>query len=96
MAGSVRLAKPKSRALPLLDLSPLGYPSYRDGAERGAPVTHKTVTETADDLRVSRVKVYELIKSGELASFTIGRRRFIPTAAIESYLEGRLGAGDAA
>lgn len=35
---------------------------------------------------ISRWTLYNLIRSGELASVTIGRRRFIPAAAIRAYV----------
>jgi excisionase family DNA binding protein len=34
-----------------------------------------TVQEVADRLRISRWKVYDLIRTRELASFLVGRRR---------------------
>lgn len=38
---------------------------------------------------ISRSKVYRMIRSGELASMTIGRRRFIAVRDIEEYIESR-------
>jgi len=35
---------------------------------------------------LGRTKVYELIKSGELRTVKIGRRRFVPTTAVEEYV----------
>ncbi len=55
-----------------------------------------TVAETADHLRVSRVKVYDLIHAGDLDTFTIGRSRRIPAASVDAYVRERLAAGDAA
>ncbi len=47
-------------------------------------VQNLTVAEALERLRVSRVTLYKLIDGRELASFTIGRRRFIPAAAIDA------------
>jgi excisionase family DNA binding protein len=35
---------------------------------------------------ISRVTIYELLNNGELASVTIGRRRFIPAGAITAFI----------
>jgi excisionase family DNA binding protein len=50
---------------------------------------YMTVDEVADRLRISRWKVYELIRSRELASFLVGRCRRIPASAVAE-LVGRL------
>jgi len=49
-----------------------------------------TILETAARLKVSRVKVYDLIRSGQLASFTIGRSRRVPAEAVEAFIATRL------
>jgi len=49
------------------------------------------VLATARAMSVGRTTVFSLLNSGELASITIGRRRLVPRAAIEDYIE-RLGA----
>ena len=41
-----------------------------------------TVAEVAQVLRISRWKVYELIRSRELASFLVGRCRRVPATAV--------------
>ncbi|MCE0445718.1 helix-turn-helix domain-containing protein [Streptomyces tricolor] len=41
-------------------------------------------------LRLSRSKVYDLIRSRRLASFTEGRSRRIPVAAVRQYMNDRL------
>jgi len=41
-----------------------------------------TVAEVAQQLRISRWKVYELIRSRELASFLVGRCRRVPASAV--------------
>jgi excisionase family DNA binding protein len=35
---------------------------------------------------ISRATIYDLLNSGELPSVTIGRRRFIPAAAIAAFI----------
>ena len=40
----------------------------------------------AEALKLSRTKIFSLIKSGELRSVKIGRARRIPTEAIEEYV----------
>lgn len=35
---------------------------------------------------ISRMTIYELLNSGELASLIIGRRRFIPAGAITAFI----------
>jgi excisionase family DNA binding protein len=46
-----------------------------------------TVEETAEILRISRWKVFALIRTNELRSVKIGGSRRIPHRAIEEYLE---------
>jgi excisionase family DNA binding protein len=41
-----------------------------------------TVAEVAQVLKISRWKVYELIRSRELASFLVGRCRRVPAGAV--------------
>jgi excisionase family DNA binding protein len=45
-----------------------------------------TVPEVMMRLRLSRAKVYDLIRSRELPSVTIGRCRRIPAAGLTRYL----------
>ncbi len=42
-------------------------------------------------LAVGRSKLYELLKTGQLESVTIGRRRLIPADALADYVEGLRG-----
>lgn len=49
-----------------------------------------TVSETAALLKISRWKLYDLIRNGELASFTLGRRRLIPRDAINELVTRRM------
>ncbi|MFZ4178179.1 helix-turn-helix domain-containing protein [Streptomyces griseoincarnatus] len=57
------------------------------------PSSHEalTVPEVMAALRLSRFKVYDLIRSKELQSFTIGRARRVPADALRTYIEHRLG-----
>jgi len=36
---------------------------------------------------LGRTRVFDLIRTGELASVKIGRRRFVPESAIQAYIE---------
>lgn len=46
-----------------------------------------TVDEAAARLRVSRWSVYNLIRSGQLRTVKIGRRRLVPPAALDDCVE---------
>ena len=46
-----------------------------------------TVNEVADRLRISRWKVYELIRARELASFLVGRCRRVPVSAVDAMVD---------
>lgn len=54
---------------------------------RSAPEDYLTVVEVAEQLRISRWKVYELIRSRELASFLVGRCRRIPASAVAELVD---------
>lgn len=41
---------------------------------------------------IAQQTIYELLNSGELASFTIGKRRLVPAAAITDYIARRMAA----
>ncbi|MEV5982064.1 helix-turn-helix domain-containing protein [Streptomyces sp. NPDC052114] len=49
-----------------------------------------TVPEVMRALRLSRSKVYDLIRSKELRSFQSGRCRRIPVDAVRQYMHDRL------
>lgn len=51
--------------------------------------------DAAKSLGIGRSTVFELIKSGELASVRIGRRRLVPVAGVRDYAQ-RLQAESAA
>lgn len=50
-------------------------------------VTLLTVDEAATRLRVSRWTVYNLIRSRQLRTIKIGRRRLVPPAALAECIE---------
>ena len=45
-----------------------------------------TISEVQEELRLSRSRICELIRSGELPSVKIGRSRRVPRKSIESFL----------
>jgi excisionase family DNA binding protein len=47
------------------------------------------VTEAARVLGISRSYCYELVQEGVLPSLQLGRRRLVPRAALERYVEER-------
>jgi excisionase family DNA binding protein len=51
----------------------------------GQPLIY-SVEEAARVLRVSRDTTYELLRSGQLRSMKVGRRRLIPAIAIHEYI----------
>ena len=58
-----------------------------------APIAY-TVDDAARALSCGRDKIYKLIATGELQSFTIGKRgRRIPVEAIEALARGMKGEG---
>ena len=48
-----------------------------------------TVEEAAQQLSISRSVMFGLIMSGEIRSLKIGRRRLVPVAAIDEFVESR-------
>ena len=48
-----------------------------------------TVREVADDVRVSTMTVYRLIKSGALPAIRVGKHFRIRTSDLEAYLESK-------
>lgn len=43
--------------------------------------------QAAEMLAIGRSKVFEMMASGELESFTIGRRRVLPVAGLREFVE---------
>ena len=54
-----------------------------------------TVREVTTTLKIGRTKLYELIRTKELPSLTIGRSRRIPARAVRAYLTARTDLGEA-
>ncbi len=50
-----------------------------------------TVAEVAEVMRVSKMTVYRLVHSGELASVRVGRSFRVPERAVHTYLEQGFG-----
>lgn len=46
-----------------------------------------SVQEAAEQLGVGRTTVFELIRTGKLASIKIGQRRLVTRADVESFVE---------
>ncbi|MGV9680676.1 helix-turn-helix domain-containing protein [Nocardia sp. NPDC003482] len=51
-----------------------------------SPTSLFTITEAAERLRLSKWSIYDLIHKNQLLSVKIGRRRFIPSAELNGYL----------
>lgn len=45
-----------------------------------------TLDETCEALRISRVTLWRLIRSGDIAAFRIGSRVKVPASGVEDYL----------
>ncbi|CAM5545191.1 MULTISPECIES: helix-turn-helix domain-containing protein [Streptomyces] len=56
------------------------------------PTSHRAVTvpEVMAALKFSRSKVYDLLRSGALPSYTEGRARRIPLDSLHTYIHNRL------
>ncbi|MFF5201746.1 helix-turn-helix domain-containing protein [Micromonospora parva] len=46
-----------------------------------------TVEESAQKARISRAKMFQLLKAGEIESVKIGRSRRIPAEALGAYVD---------
>lgn len=49
-----------------------------------------TAAEVADQLRVSTMTIYRLIRSGELKAVRVGRNYRVPVAELEGYLAAQV------
>ncbi|MDX3522392.1 helix-turn-helix domain-containing protein [Streptomyces scabiei] len=60
------------------------------------PPSHEAlkVPEVMSALRLSRSKVYDLIRSKQLESFTSGRARRVPVDAVREYMRNRIEESD--
>lgn len=64
-----------------------GAPRSDRGGDRGlAEVRFLTVAEVAALMRVSKMTVYRLVHSGELAAVRVGRSFRVPEHAVHAYL----------
>jgi excisionase family DNA binding protein len=53
----------------------------------GRPRALYKVEDAAALLSVSKTRIYELIRSGQLESVTVGRSRRVPSLAVDRYVE---------
>ncbi len=72
----------------------MGKPGTATRADGGVEVSNLsevrflTVAEVAAVMRVSKMTVYRLVHSGELASVRVGRSFRVPERAVNDYLRG--------
>jgi excisionase family DNA binding protein len=66
-------------------------PSRAEGAL--TQVRFLTVAEVAGLMRVSKMTVYRLVHSGNLAAVRVGRSLRVPEQAVHEYLRGALPGG---
>ena len=59
---------------------------FRQDKANNAPIV-LTVPEASNMLRVSKWTLYQLIRSRQLDTIKIGRRRVVPVAAIQAYVD---------
>jgi excisionase family DNA binding protein len=57
-------------------------------SDAGPPVL-LTVPEACEKLRISKTMLYDLLRSHQLESVQIGRRRLISARAIDTYVQRR-------
>lgn len=53
-----------------------------------------TAEEAADALHISRSKVYDLIRNGDIVSIKIGRLRRVPVDAVQHFARRLIEAGE--
>ncbi|MBN9738041.1 MULTISPECIES: helix-turn-helix domain-containing protein [unclassified Pseudonocardia] len=53
-----------------------------------------TAEEAADALHISRSKVYDLLRNGDLVSIKIGRLRRVPVDAVQDFARRLIEAGE--
>jgi excisionase family DNA binding protein len=58
-------------------------------AQQGAPDRLLSVDEAAEHLGISRSLAYQLIAKGQLHTLKVGRRRLIPSSAVDAYINGQ-------
>lgn len=62
--------------------------SDHDEARSAIPPVVYSVDEAARAMRLSRELLYELIRSQQLRSIKVGRRRLIPVSAVNEFVDG--------
>ena len=55
--------------------------------KEGSPKLLLTAVEEAEQLTVSRTKIYELMAAGTLRSIRIGRLRRVPVDALKDFID---------
>ena len=55
-----------------------------------------TVIEMQEYMRASRNKAYDLIWSGEIDSYRLGRKHLVSRASVDAYIESRSGESESA
>ena len=68
--------------------------SIDKGRDLGRPRALYKVEDAAALLSVSKSRVYELIRSGQLQAVTVGRSRRVPGVAVDAYVERLMREGD--
>ncbi len=63
----------------------LAVPDLASGST-DATLINLTIEEAARRLRIGRTLMYELVRTGEIRSVTIGRLRRIPTRCLDEYV----------
>ncbi|MCM3846353.1 helix-turn-helix domain-containing protein [Pseudonocardia sp. DR1-2] len=53
-----------------------------------------TAEEAADALHISRSKIYDLIRNGDIVSIKIGRLRRVPVDAVQDFARRLIEAGE--
>ena len=55
-----------------------------------------TVAQAAEELHLSKTRIYELIRAGAMTHITVGVRVLIPRATLRAYLAKRMTIGSVA
>lgn len=63
----------------------------KDKTRPDIPAVLYRVDEAADAMRLSRTAIYELIRSGQLRTVKLGRRRLVPVEALTEYVSTAMG-----
>lgn len=58
----------------------------RTSRDLGRPPALYRIDDAAALLSVSKSRVYELIRSGQLGSVTVGKSRRVPAVAVDAYV----------